>query len=136
MRVVVDTNCLLASIPPKSQYYWLYEAFAAHQFTWVLSTDVLLEYTEQLALIYSKKAAELVLNILNAAPNVALVSPSYQWNLILNDPDDNKFVDLYIAGQADVLVTQDKDFNILKEIDFPPVRVFSLHDFKTLLRNK
>ena len=27
MRVVLDTNCLLASIPPKGNYYWLYEAF-------------------------------------------------------------------------------------------------------------
>ena len=27
MRVVIGTDCLIASIPPKGNYYWLYEAF-------------------------------------------------------------------------------------------------------------
>jgi uncharacterized protein (DUF433 family) len=28
MRVVIDTNCLLASIPPKNEEFWLYKAFS------------------------------------------------------------------------------------------------------------
>lgn len=28
MRVVIDTNCLIASIPKKGDAYWLYLAFA------------------------------------------------------------------------------------------------------------
>jgi hypothetical protein len=29
MRVVIDTNCLIASVPPNGKYYWLYESFRA-----------------------------------------------------------------------------------------------------------
>ncbi len=33
--------------------------------------------------------------------------------------DDNKFVDCAVAANASFIVSHDKDFNILKEIDFP-----------------
>jgi len=37
----------------------------------------------------------------------------------LKDEDDNKFVDCAIAANAGYLITHDKDFNILKQTDFP-----------------
>jgi predicted nucleic acid-binding protein len=51
-----------------------------------------------------------------------------------NDPEDNKFVDCGIAGQADFLVTQDKHFNILKTIEFPKLSIISTEDFAKLLQ--
>ena len=45
----------------------------------------------------------------------------YNWRLITIDPDDNKFIDCAVAANADYLVTNDKHFNVLKEIDFPKV---------------
>ncbi|WP_460551208.1 PIN domain-containing protein [Hymenobacter daeguensis] len=47
-RVVVDTNCLLASISPRSPYYRLYQLFEAEAFEWVVSNEILTEYEEQL----------------------------------------------------------------------------------------
>ena len=44
MRVVIDTNCLIASIPPRGEYYWLYEAFEAEKFEWLISNEILTEY--------------------------------------------------------------------------------------------
>ncbi len=49
--------------------------------------------------------------------------------LLENDPDDNKFVDCAIAGAADFIVTDDKDFNVLKNISFPKVAVLSSDEF-------
>ncbi len=134
MRVVIDTNCLLASIPPKSSYYWLYQAFENELFEWVVSNEVLTEYEEMLIEKYSELTAELVLSILASAPNVIFSEPFYKWQLIENDPDDNKFVDLTIATNADYLVTNDKHFNILKSLDFPPIRVVSLMEFKEIIK--
>ena len=133
MRIIVDTNCLLASIPPKSDYYWLYELFKAEKFEWVISNEILAEYEEQLAKIYSQQTATLVLNILSIAPNTLFSEPYYNWQLLENDRDDNKFVDLAIAIDADYLVTNDKHFNILKDIDFPKVNVASLSQFKEIM---
>ncbi len=49
--------------------------------------------------------------------------------MIDRDADDNKFVDCALNGQADFLVTDDKHFNILKKIGFPPVDVIQTVDF-------
>ena len=133
MRIIVDTNCLLASIPPKSDYYWLYELFKAEKFEWVISNEILAEYEEQLAKMYSQQTATLVLNILSIAPNTLFSEPYYNWQLLENDKDDNKFVDLAIAVGADYLVTNDKHFNTLKNIDFPKVNVVSLSEFKAIM---
>ena len=51
---------------------------------------------------------------------------------LLKDEDDNKFVDCAIAANADYLITQDKDFNILKQIDFPKINIVRLDEFKEI----
>jgi predicted nucleic acid-binding protein len=67
MRVVIDTNCLLASIPPKGAYYWLYEAFEQERFEWDISNEILTEYDEKISERYSSRTAHLVLTVLTFA---------------------------------------------------------------------
>ncbi len=52
-----------------------------------------------------------------------------------NDLDDNKFVDCYIGGNADFLVTNDHHFTILKKLDFPKLAIISIDDFLSLLNS-
>ncbi len=133
MRAVVDTNCLLASIPPKGQGYWLYEAFIAKKFTWVVSTEILLEYYEMITLRFSKETADLVIEIMLSKSNTELAEPSFIWNLIEADPDDNKFANLALSVGATLLVSNDKHFDIFNAIDFPPLNVVKLNEFKEIL---
>lgn len=138
MRVVIDTNCLLASIPPRSPSYALYQAFQRERFIWVVSNEILTEYAEKLTDIYSQTTADLVLTILTVAPNTLFQEAYFKWQLIENDPDDrsvgpNKFVDVAVAAGVDYLVTNDTHFSILKSIDLPKVTVVSLHEFLTLI---
>ncbi|GAA4411832.1 hypothetical protein GCM10023187_38190 [Nibrella viscosa] len=77
VRAVIDTNCLLASIPPRSPYYSLYLAFEAEQFEWVVSNERLTEYAEKLTGTYSAKTSELVLTILTLAPNTLFQEAYY-----------------------------------------------------------
>ncbi len=58
--------------------------------------------------------------------------PTY-WNLIVHDPDDDKFVDCAIASGSDDLVTSDKHFDILKTTPFPKVAVLSPDEFLKLM---
>ncbi|MVM41382.1 putative toxin-antitoxin system toxin component, PIN family [Spirosoma sp. HMF3257] len=134
IRVVIDTNCLRASIPPQSPFYDLYRYFEAGLFTWYVSTEILLEYEEILGLTYSEHTAHLVLHILAIAPNTVFAEPAFRWELIPNDPDDNKFAGLAISVNADYLVTNDADFAIFKEIDFPALPIIGLEDFLKVLR--
>ncbi len=136
MRIVVDTNCLLASIPPQSPHFWLYEAFEKEAFDWVISNEIVSEYEEKLTEFYSPKTAHLVLSILMVAPNTIFAEPYFRWQLIEQDSDDNKFADLAIAGSVDFLVTNDRHFNSLKQLDFPKVEVVTLQEFKDILKFK
>jgi uncharacterized protein len=133
MRAVIDTNCLIAAIPRHRKEYWLYRAFENKAFDWVLSNEILLEYTEILSNFYNPTLAELVVTILLTADNVILTEPFYHWNYIEADPDDNKFVDIAVAGNADFIVSNDKHFRILKEKDFPTFQVVDLEAFRIIL---
>jgi putative PIN family toxin of toxin-antitoxin system len=133
MLAVIDTNCLLASIPPQSSHYWLYQAFRQEQFQWLISNEILSEYEEKLAEFYSENTANIVLSILSVAPNVIYAEAYFKWNLVNKDPDDNKFVDLTIAGSADYLVTNDKHFAPLKKLEFPKLNIVTLDQFKRII---
>ncbi len=133
MRVVIDTNCLIASIPPKGNYYWLYEAFRKGKFEWLISNEILTEYIEKLADIYSESTALVVYSILSTSPHVTFAEPFFKWELMHNDVDDNKFADMAVAGNADYLITADRHFDILQKVQFPKVNVISLDDFKKII---
>lgn len=135
MRVVIDTNGLLRSIPRDGSYRWLYDAFAARQFTWVVSNEIMLEYAEMTGYYYSSVAAELVTSLLLAAPNHLRQEPYFRFGQITDDPDDNKFVDCAIAAGADWLVSDDRHIlNLLREKNrFPPLSICSFEEFKTIL---
>lgn len=75
MLAVIDTNCLLASIPPQSSHYWLYQAFRDEYFAWLISNEVLTEYEEKLTDYYSERTAHIVLDILSVEPNVTYAEP-------------------------------------------------------------
>ncbi|GHT38828.1 hypothetical protein FACS189437_00590 [Bacteroidia bacterium] len=133
MRIVLDTNCLLPSIFYNSPYYWIWEAFCEGKFTLCCSTDIIQEYEELLSNFYSEEISESVMNVIANAANIEEIIPYYKWNLIFADTDDNKFADCALNAGADFIVTNDKHFNILKEIDFPRINVIDIETFKTLL---
>jgi len=134
VRAVIDTNCLIASIPRRNPEYWLYRAFRDKAFDWVISNEVLTEYEEKLAEFYSPQTANLVTNILLTASNVIFAEPFFKYGLIVQDLDDNKFADLAIAANVDFLVTNDRHFRVLKDIPFPLVNVVSLSEFQQILK--
>jgi uncharacterized protein len=84
---------------------------------------------------YSVRTANLVLEILCNANNIIFAEPYYRWNIITDDPDDNKFSDLAIATGADCVVTYDKHFNIFKKTDFPKLKILKPNQFKVLLES-
>ncbi|MCL2247006.1 MAG: putative toxin-antitoxin system toxin component, PIN family [Lentimicrobiaceae bacterium] len=133
MKIVLDTNCLLPAIFEDSPHYWIWEAFENGGLTLCCSTEILEEYGELLARFYSVEISESVINTITNAYNFSPTTPYYKWNLISADPDDNKFVDCALNGGADYIVTNDKHFNVLKEMDFPYVQVVSSEEFRQIL---
>ena len=129
LRLVVDTNCLLASINPRGAYFQLYELFIARTFEWVISNEILTEYEEQVTRRYSASTAQHVHAILLSASNTHFQEAYYKWQLIEADPDDNKFVDVALAAGADYLLTNDRHFEVLNQLEFPRVPTLTLQEF-------
>lgn len=136
LRVVLDTNVFIAIVPTKSKHHWLFEAIKNNRLLVLLSSDIVLEYEEQLGVRYQLIVTNQLLQIILLKKNTVLIQPHYFWNLVAADADDNKFVDCAIAGNADFLVTNDKDFNPVKGVAFPKVNIVSLEEFEALFRNQ
>ena len=133
MRVIIDTNVLRLTIKKTNFERFIYDAFKVEAFDWVVSTEILKEYEEKLIEFYSTQTADLVLGILENAPNVIFAEPYFKWNIIAEDPDDNKFADLAISLNADCLITNDKHFKIFKKLEFPKLTVLTPKQFEKFL---
>ncbi len=137
MRVVIDTNVLLISISKKSPYRPIFDAILNGNIKLIVSNEILSEYAEILELRTNSIVAINVTDFLSKSNNVDKIEVYYRWNLIEFDKDDNKFVDCAVAGNAQFIVTNDKHFNNLKDIEFPKVDIISSADFlKKILDNQ
>ena len=133
-KVVIDTNVFLVSISSKSKYHWIFEALLNEEFFLCVTTEILDEYAEIIEQKMGYEAGETAMALILSLPNVIFINSFFRFNL-LKDPDDNKFVDCAIAANADFLLTHDSDFNILKSIEFPKVKVIDTNQFRIELFN-
>ena len=69
-------------------------------------------------------------------PNIHLISPSFQTRLIYPDLDDNKFVDCAFAANAHYLVSNDRDYHILRKTSFPKVNLLKIDEFMEILKKQ
>lgn len=136
LRLVLDTNILLVSISSKSAYHWIFTALLADEFDLCVTHEILLEYEEIIGRKFNPHVAQDVIRTLLALPNVHRVEVFFQWQLISNDPDDNKFADCAVSANTDYLVSNDRDYLILKTIDFPKIRLLTISEFTTLFQDR
>ena len=133
MRLVLDTNSLIQCVSRRSRYYGLWLSFINGNNDLCVTTEILNEYVEILQRETSETFASLVLEVILNNPHTLFINTFYKFNLIANDPDDNKFIDCAVAAQAKYIVTEDHHYNILREIDFPKVDIIGLDDAMLLI---
>ncbi len=136
MKVVIDTNVLLATIYPGSKNYWIRQALQRQQLTLCVTTDILDEYAEILEDYYDAETADLFLSALEILPNILYINRYYFWQLIPADPDDEKFADCAIAAGAEYLVTNDRHFNPLKKMVFPKINIVNEDEFREVFEER
>ena len=133
MKVLIDTNNLLRSIPKKYPYRWLWDMFLQEKLTLCVSTDILEEYAEIITGRTTPEIGQNVLRTIVDAENIVRVEPTFFWRLIHTDYDDNKFVDCAVACNADYIITEDKHFNVLSDVEFPKVVAIRIDAFKAIV---
>ena len=132
-RIVLDTNCLLAILSRRGNYFSVWRGLHEGKYILCVSNDILEEYEEIISSKTNSVIASNVVQMLVNSPFVEFVNIYFHFHLIEKDKDDNKFVDCAISANARYIVSEDAHFKHLKEIPFPYVEVIRLKDFKALL---
>lgn len=130
VKIVLDTNILIAIIGQKSPFRWIFDKIINGEFILCVSNEIIQEYKEILQLKTGLEVANNMIDFFTVHPCVEKYDPYYNFQLISQDQDDNKFVDCAIAANALALVSNDKHFQELKEISFPRVRILTLNEFQ------
>lgn len=131
LKIVLDTNILIAIIGRKSPYRWVFDRIIQGDIELCVSTEILLEYREILERKTNSIVAENIINFISIHPATQKTKVYFNFNLIDSDPNDNKFVDCLIASNAEFIVSNDRHFEALKEIDSPKVNVVSMDEFES-----
>lgn len=129
MKVVIDTNVLLMSIPRISKYRQIFDALLSAKYELAISESILQEYIEIIGKKTTGQIAQNLAELFSQLNNVTQTEVYFHWDLITADPDDNKFVDCAVSANVQFIVTNDNHFNLLRQIDFPPVAVISADEF-------
>ncbi len=122
-RIVLDTNALIQCIPIRSKYHIIWNKILDGSYQLCVSNAILNEYEEIIERLVDVSTAKFVINVILNNPNTVFINPTFNFVLIVADPDDDKFVDVAVAGRARFIVSDDKHFNVLKNIQFPRVEV-------------
>jgi predicted nucleic acid-binding protein len=101
-----------------------------------VTTEILLEYQEIISKRYGLSSTDATLGFLVLLPNVSLVTPFFKYPIIETDPTDNKFIECALMGVANLLVSNDRHFQVLKQIQFPPVNIVTYEEFKVIWLEK
>ena len=134
-KVVLDTNVFLVSASRKSPFHWIFQRLMNGAYKLCVTTEILLEYEEIIEQKMGSTASTAAMGVLENLDNVMHINTYFQFGL-LNDPDDNKFVDCAVAADADYIVSEDSDFKILRRIGFPRVQLIGIRAFQKKQRGR
>ncbi len=133
MNVVLDTNVVLVAVSERSPFHWIISQLEMGNYHLCLTTDILVEYNEIIGRHMGPEVADLALKAILQLPNLVFVNKYYFWQIVTQDPDDNKFLECAIACNANYIVSEDKHLRGIPTDDFLKVEVVSIADFKAIL---
>ena len=124
MTVCIDTNVVLGMFGRNGPWLPIRQALMDRRLVWAVTTEILLEYEEIAAREMGRAATAQLLRFIDlleqTRSNVRHVSPTFRFQLITADPDDNKFTDCAITAGADYIVTEDRHFAPLATAGYHP----------------
>ena len=122
--VVIDTNVMLSAFAASSPTVPLFRALRTGRLRLAVSSSILLEYEEIAASRGGVALAARTMHLLSlvsaAYDTILVVNPSFQFHVITEDPDDNKFTDCAITADADFVITEDHHFAPLANAGYKP----------------
>jgi len=123
MRAVVDTNVVVsAAINPRGTPAQVILAWESGAFTWIISEPLLQELNITLGaervkryLVWDEALIEDF--ILRVRGSADIVAPRHEIHRIVTDPPDNRVLEAVVEGDAEYIVSGDRDLLDLKHYE-------------------
>ncbi|MFP4082133.1 MAG: putative toxin-antitoxin system toxin component, PIN family [Candidatus Aminicenantes bacterium] len=133
MKVVIDTNIFVSSFfggNPKK----IIDLWKTGQITLCLSDSILEEYIQVLQRLSLKHEAELeeLLALFAKGINTLFTKKTPDFNLIEEDPGDDKFIECAVALKASYIITGDKAFESFGS--YMRIKILSPHKFLEIFK--
>ncbi len=116
MRIVLDTNIFISGIFWSGLSEKILYAWADNRFKLVASIDIIVEIIKTLMnfrIVLPSRDILLWLSIF--VWKAELVEPIEKIDIVKEDPDDNKFIEAALEGNAEYIISQDKHLLDIKE---------------------
>jgi uncharacterized protein len=131
-RVVLDTNVVVSGTFWSGASFEVMRLVDAGKISMVLSSEILREYSEILSsreiiakTSTNRRATE---KVIRKVSSIAIfVVPAQKFNVVRDDPDDDKFIDAAVEGCAGFIVTQDK--HLLKLLRYGQIAIVTPEAF-------
>jgi putative PIN family toxin of toxin-antitoxin system len=124
MIVCIDTNVFIQASKAGHPLSKIFAGWLARRFQWAVSNDILTEYQEMLTQRSGRLRWLQFSRALDLAEKrggmLVRANPSYYFQIVSIDPDDNKFTDCAIAADADFVITNDHHFKPLAGSGYKP----------------
>jgi hypothetical protein len=134
IRVVLDTNVLVSALLFRGELSAIHSLWKKGRVTPLISRQTFSEIQRVLNYPKFKLSRKEIESILEEEilPFFDIVEPAPEIYRICRDPDDDKFLSCAVSGQAEYVVSGDKDLLILKK--FYSVTIITPLDFLRLLK--
>ena len=122
------------SLSRKGRYYPIWRDFVSGKYTLCFTNEILTEYEE---ILTQKLGPDIAANVIKAIldlPNTRMVQVYYHLRLITADPDDDKFVDCAFKINARFIVTEDRHYDVLRQVKYPKINVIDIESFLEYLQ--
>lgn len=127
MKVVIDTNVVVSGTFWTGASFRVLELVDKGEITMIVTLPILKEYdkivhSEEIldkTTVYQQARINALYKILNKA---IIVEPKEKINIIIKDPDDNKFLEAAVEAQANYIISNDrKHLLVLKKFRNIPI---------------
>jgi len=132
MRIVVDTNILISS----SFWYGASDIILGKvenkEIKLFLSEEIIKEFIrvlgyEEIQNKIKRKNLEMKRSVEKIVSISTMVEPKQSFQVIEDDPDDDKFLEVAVEGNVDYIISQDKHLLRLKE--FRGIKIITPEEF-------
>ena len=133
MNVILDTNVFVSGIFWEGNFCsQIIEKWKEGRFNLISSTEIINELIKTLSNFKIQMPKEMIDEWKNLIiKNSIMVEPNIKIDIVKDDPDDNKFLEAAITGNADLIISQDK--HLLKLNEYNKIRIVKPEEAISLL---